>query len=106
MSLGKNQAIIKARKFVSLLRSQGMDISEAFLFGSAMTNFSDENSDIDIALVSKEFSGVPFYDVKKLTKYRREVDLRLEIHPYSLDDILYNPPLFYLKIKSEGISVI
>ena len=32
------------------------------------------NGDIAIAIVSKNFVGTPFYDVQKISKYRRSVD--------------------------------
>lgn len=105
MSFTKDQAITKARKLVALLRSNGMDVSEAYLFGSAIMDQADEDSDIDLAIVSKEFTGIFFYDVKKISKYRRSVDLRLQIHPFSLGDILDNPPLFFLKIRTEGMPI-
>lgn len=31
---------------------------------------ADEYSEIDVAIVSKEFTGMPFYDVKKISKFR------------------------------------
>ena len=105
MSFAKDKAIDKARRLLSLLRSDGMDIYEAYLFGSAARDQGDEDSDIDIAIVSNQFTGVPFYDVKKISKFRRSVDLKLEIHPFSLNDILDDPPLFFLEIKSKGIPI-
>ena len=105
MSSAKDHAINKAKELISLLKSDGMDIHEAYLFGSAAMGKGDEYSDIDIAIVSKEFMGVPFYDVKKISKFRRAVDLKLEIHPFSLSDIMDDPPLFFLDIKSKGILI-
>lgn len=105
MSVKKDFALDKARKLIALLKSTGMDIHEAYVFGSAVMDAGDEDSDIDLAIVSKEFTGLPFFDVKKISKYRRAVDLRLEIHTFALNDILENPPLFFLDIKSKGISV-
>lgn len=105
MSSTKDQAINKVRELLSLMKSGGMEIYEAYLFGSAVMDKGNEYSDIDIAIVSKEFTGVPFYDVKKISKYRRAVDLKLEIHPFSLNDILDSPPLFFLDIKSKGIPI-
>lgn len=105
MSVKQDFALDKARKLITLLKSTGMDIHEAYLFGSAATDRGDENSDIDLAIVSKEFTGFPFFDVKKISKYRRAIDLRLEVHPFALDDILDNPPLFFLDIKSKGIQI-
>ena len=75
------------------------------MFGSAIKDMADEYSDIDIAIVSKDFSGIPYYDVKKVSKYRRAIDLRLEIHPFSLEDINVDPPLFFMNIKNKGVRI-
>ena len=105
MSSEKDHALNLARKLVELLQVSGIDIYEAYMFGSAAIDKGDEYSDIDVAIVSKDFTGVPFYDVKKISKFRRTVDLKLEVHTFSLSDILDNPPLFFLQIKSEGIPI-
>lgn len=105
MSPAKNKAINKARKFIALLKVNGIDVYEAYVFGSVAMDKTDEYSDIDIAIVSENFTGIPFYDVKKISKFRRAVDLRLEVHPFSLNDILHNPPLFFVDIKNKGVRV-
>ncbi|MBW1849751.1 MAG: nucleotidyltransferase domain-containing protein [Deltaproteobacteria bacterium] len=106
MSSAKDKAIIKARKLIELLKTNGINVYDAYMFGSVAMDKGDEYSDIDIAIVSEEFTGVPFYDVKKISKFRRAVDLRLELHLFSLNDILENPPLFFVDIKNKGIRVI
>ncbi|MBW2248761.1 MAG: nucleotidyltransferase domain-containing protein [Deltaproteobacteria bacterium] len=105
MSSEKDIAINKARAFIELLKTNGIDIYEAYVFGSAIKDIADEYSDINIAVVSKDFSGMPYYDVKKISKYRRAIDLRLEIHPFSLKDINVDPPLFFMKIKNKGVRI-
>ncbi len=105
MSSAKNKAIDKARKLIALLKTNGIDVYEAYLFGSAAMDKADEYSDIDIAIVSEDFTGIPFYDVKKISKFRRSVDLKLEVHPFSLNDILHNPPLFFVDIKNKGVQI-
>ena len=105
MSSAKNKAINKARKLIGLLKTNGIDVCEAYLFGSVAMDKAHEYSDIDIAIVSEDFTGIPFYDVKKISKFRRAVDLRLEIHPFSLNDILHDPPLFFVDIKKKGIQI-
>ena len=105
MSSEKNIAINKAKAFIELLKTNGIDIYEAYVFGSAIKDMADEYSDIDIAIVSKDFSGMPYYDIKKVSKYRRAIDLRLEIHPFSLKDINVDPPLFFMKIKNKGVRI-
>jgi hypothetical protein len=105
MSSAKDKAINKAKKFIRLLKTNGIDVYEVYLFGSSVINKAGEYSDIDIAVVSKDFTGMPFYDVKKISKFRRAVDLKLEVHPFSLDDVLNNPPLFFVDIKNKGIRI-
>lgn len=105
MAFERDIVINKAKSFIDLLQKNGIDVSEAYLFGSVTRGVSDENSDIDVAVVSRDFGGLPYYDIKKISRYRREVDLRLEIHPFSLSDIEANPPLFFAKIKKEGIRL-
>ena len=105
MSSAKAKAINKARKLIRLLKTNGIDVYEVYLFGSSVTDRAGEYSDIDIAIVSKDFTGMPFYDVKKISKFRRAVDLKLEVHPFSLDDVLNNPPFFFVDIKNKGIQI-
>ncbi len=105
MSSAKNKAINKARKLIGLLKINGIDIYEAYVFGSVVSDKADEYSDIDIAIVSEDFTGIPFYDVKKISKFRRAIDLRLEVHPFSLNDILHDPPLFFADIKNKGVQI-
>ncbi len=69
MAYEKDNAIFTARRFVALLKTNGINVSEAYVFGSAILNKSDDDSDIDVAVVSKKFSGIPYYDVKKISKY-------------------------------------
>ena len=105
MSSAKNKAIDKARKLICLLKTNGIDVYEAYVFGSVVMDKADAYSDIDIAIVSEDFTGIPFYDVKKISKFRRSVDLRLEVHPFSLNDILHNPPFFFVDIKNTGVQI-
>ena len=101
----KNKAINKAKTFIKLLKKNGINVYEAYMFGSAAMDRADEYSDIDIAIVSDSFAGIPFYDVKKISKFRRAVDLRLEVHPFSLDEIRVDPPAFFIDIKREGFQI-
>jgi uncharacterized protein len=105
MSSGKNDALDKAKMLVALLNSNGIEVYEAYVFGSAVKDQMDESSDIDVAIVSDKFSGIPFYDILKISKLRRAVDLKLEVHPFSMKEVLNDPPLFFMDIKSKGIAV-
>jgi len=106
MSSAKDNALNKARKLLDLLNLNGIDVFEAYVFGSAIQGTTHKNSDIDIAIVSKNFTGIPFYDVLKISKHRRSIDLKLEVHTFSKDDILVDPSLFFTEIKNKGIQIV
>lgn len=97
MAFKKNSFVNIVKLLLTSLKQDGIDVSEAYLFGSVVSGSEDEDSDIDVALVSKDFQGVPYYDMSKISWHRRKIDLRLEIHPFSLDEILKDPPYFYQK---------
>jgi hypothetical protein len=105
MALTTDISMNKARLFISLLKKEGIDVSEAYLFGSVSKGLADEDSDIDIAVVSKDFQGLPYYDIKKVSKHRRKIDLRLEIHPFSFEEVETDPPSFFMKIKRDGLPI-
>lgn len=53
---------IKIEKLLSLLESKNIRIKKAILFGSYAAGNFNEWSDIDLALVSDDFSGNSFID--------------------------------------------
>jgi len=106
MASAKDISVKKARLFLDSLREAGIDVSEAYLFGSVVTGLSHKDSDIDLAVVSREFQGVRYHDMKKISRHRRKIDLRLEIHPFSSQEVEQAPPQFFLKIKQEGLRIL
>lgn len=105
MASAKDVSLKKAQLFIDSLRQSGMDVSEAYLFGSVVKGLADKDSDIDLAVVSKDFQGILYYDMQKISKHRRKVDLRLEIHPFSLQEVEQDPSQFFLKIKQDGLRI-
>ncbi|MFO7985620.1 MAG: nucleotidyltransferase domain-containing protein [Desulfatiglandaceae bacterium] len=105
MASEKDILVTKAKSFLDALIRDGIDVSEAYLFGSVAKGSADADSDIDVAVVSSDFQGIPFYDIQKISKHRRNIDLRLEIHPFSLREIETEPSHFFLKIKRDGIRI-
>ncbi len=105
MAAQENTYVRKAKQFLKSLNEAGIDVAEAYLFGSAVNGLADNESDIDVAVVSRDFQGIPYYDMEKISKHRRAVDLRLEIHPFSWEEVETDPPQFFLKIKKEGLRI-
>jgi hypothetical protein len=59
-----NIYVNKSKLFLELLQNNGIDVTAANLFGSAVKGIPDNESDIDIAVFSKDFQGLPYEDIK------------------------------------------
>jgi predicted nucleotidyltransferase len=103
---GKEDLMEKIRKFKEKI-SENIRIDEMLIFGSFARGDMKEDSDIDIILVSRDFSGVK--PMKRSVKLYMLWDL-----PYPVDFICYTPEEFErLKNKpsivrealEEGIAV-
>jgi uncharacterized protein len=69
-------------KYVKELQIQKIAIDKVFLFGSyAKGNFS-EHSDIDVAIISNDFSGSRFDDRRRIAPPIFRVDSRIDPFPY------------------------
>lgn len=61
-------AINTVKKFVSDINNSSLHLNKVILYGSYAKNKQHEHSDIDVALVADEFSGVGFIDIKMFVK--------------------------------------
>lgn len=69
-----------ATKYAALVKKE-MNVDAVYLFGSFVKGNDDQDSDIDIAVITDDFSGDIIEDTLKLMKIRRKVDIRIEPHP-------------------------
>lgn len=67
--------IAKLIKYIDKIEQNNIKIQKAYLFGSQIHNSAKEYSDIDIALVSADFSGNKYYDREKIRKLRWDIDV-------------------------------
>lgn len=100
-----NEIIKKIQKFIDLLASVGIRLERVIIFGSYARGNANRWSDIDIALVSKDFLGIGFYDRQKINPFILKVDTRIEPHPYKTEDFIEDNP-FIRKILSEGVEIV
>ena len=92
------------KKYIDTIKSNGIMIDKLYLFGSYARGTADENSDIDIALISKQFKGDRFEDRRLLVPLRRKIDVRIEPIPYRPEDFKENDPLA-IEIMRNGIEL-
>jgi len=93
----------KIELFLKLV-SQKVRIFQVYLFGSSTTGKRHEWSDIDLAIVSPDFTGDSFEDSKMLVPFILEVDPAIEVHPFIPDDFTSDNP-FVKEILDRGIKI-
>ncbi|MEW6027334.1 MAG: nucleotidyltransferase domain-containing protein [Planctomycetota bacterium] len=96
-----NSVLTIARRYIRELEKNGYKITEAFLFGSYAKGTAHRWSDIDIALVSPDFTGDRFEDSMKIVPFRRNIDTRLEPMPFKPRDFK-DDPVMAEEIKQTG----
>ncbi len=93
------------RKLIVELEKENIRIERAILFGSRVRGTASEYSDIDVALVSPDFSGTRFLDNQRMIKATLRINTRLETHPFTREDFL-DSPFVRDEILPYGIEVI
>lgn len=88
--MDRTDAINVAKQYASAIKTN-YDCKQVFLFGSYAKGTHHEESDIDIAVILKEFENLMTIQLE-LMRLRRKIDSRIEPHPFREKDfILTNP---------------
>ncbi|KAF0135053.1 MAG: nucleotidyltransferase [Candidatus Saganbacteria bacterium] len=80
----------KAERFIEELQKHKIRILSAFIYGSYAKGTARKDSDIDLALISSDFSGNRYLDSMKIIPFRRKIDNRIEpvtFRPEDFDEI-------------------
>ncbi len=104
MTTAADRAIEAVEKFLRLLKDADINVERAVLFGSYVRGQAGEWSDIDIAVVSPDFSGIRFNDSKMLMPFVLKSDTRIEIHPFRPEDFTEDN-LIVREIIKDGIEI-
>ena len=97
-----NDPLIIAKRYVDLVRTR-YALQRAYLFGSSVRGASTSESDIDIALILTD-PGDVFETRIELMKLRRQIDLRIEPHPFDKKDFDENDSLAN-EIMKYGVEI-
>ena len=102
MDVKKDIKIIeeKARQYLNVLKKSNIGFKKLYLFGSVMNGIIDSDSDIDIAVVVDSYKSgiVDIYSL--LLKLRRNIDIRIELHPFESKDFNDSNPFASEIIKT------
>ncbi len=104
----KPEIVNIVRQFAFIVQNK-FDCVEVILFGSYAKGTSHKESDIDIAVILKDFDSSNNIQLE-LMRIRRKIDSRIEPHPFRLADFNETNPLaneimeYGQKIDSENIA--
>lgn len=93
------------KSYLEQLERIGIHVQQAFLFGSYASGKHDEWSDIDLAIVSRDFIGNRFEDRNKIRKITLQVNSDISPMPYRPED--FNDSDYFVKeILKTGIRIV
>ncbi len=99
-----NREIMESiQKYIEKI-SQYYKIETIILFGSYAKGTENENSDIDIAIISSDFNDI-IEDGANLIGYTWKIDTRIEPHPIKIEDYEQISTPFVQEIINTGIKV-
>lgn len=104
MVIATDSAIELVKRYIEELRKNGVEVSEAIVFGSYTRGTAKEYSDIDVALISNNFSGDRFEDRRKIVPLRRKIDSRIEPIPFRPEDFVEG--ILVDEIKQTGTRIL
>lgn len=102
--MDRTDALNIARQYASVIKTN-IDCKQIYLFGSYAKGTNREESDIDIAVILKEFENS--LDIQlELMRLRRKIDSRIEPHPFREKDFnLSNPVVNEILMHGKRIDI-
>jgi predicted nucleotidyltransferase len=101
----KATALDIANEFTRALLVQGVKLDRAIIFGSYVNGSPDSYSDIDVALVSPQFSGFGFEDRKLFAQLNNQQPfINIETKTFASDYFEQGDP-FISEIFRTGIEL-
>jgi predicted nucleotidyltransferase len=101
--MDKKQAPEAAVRYALFLKKCKPDVKKIYLFGSFAKGTSNDDSDIDLAIIFGHLSDA-FEMQVELMKMRRKFDTRIEPHPFSESDFNSSHPLA-IEIVKSGVEI-
>jgi len=101
--MAKREIVEILKEYIFVLRSEGITIDKAYLYGSYLSNKATEESDIDIMLVTENEDD---YLTGKIWSLTRKVNSKIEPYPVGKDRFNNNmdSPLIEL-VKKTGLQI-
>jgi len=95
--MDKRDAIEIAGRYASIVKTK-YDFVKMILFGSYAKGNYNKDSDIDIAVILKDYNNLTETQLD-LMRLRRKIDSRIEPHPFREKDFEISNPIVYEIVK-------
>jgi predicted nucleotidyltransferase len=104
--MAKREAIKTIKKFIKAVRQEGIPVDRVILYGSYAKGKTRPDSDIDVAVISKNFGKDRIEEGMNLFRIADKIDPRLEPIPISSESYEKDTwvPLIY-EIREKGIEL-
>lgn len=104
--MAKSEVVKIIKKFVKALKNEGISVEHVILYGSYAKGRMRQDSDIDVAIVSKKFGRDRVEEGMTLFKIAGRIDSRLEPVPISSESYSRDTwiPLIY-EIRQHGVKL-
>ena len=94
----------KVKTFLLKLKESGVSVDSAYFFGSYAKRGGSKFNDIDVAVISSDFSDDRFEEGIKLSVIAGQIDNRIEPIPFTPGSFVEDDPLVW-EIKKDGIPI-
>jgi predicted nucleotidyltransferase len=101
--VSKSEIVEVLKKYIFILRSEGISVDKAYLYGSYLTNTATEDSDIDVLIVTENENDNLTGKIWSLTK---RVNSRIEPYLIDKDRFINNKDSLLIDlVKRTGIEI-
>ncbi|MCC9076740.1 nucleotidyltransferase domain-containing protein [Litorilinea aerophila] len=103
-AVSREQLMRQVRELLRVLRSQNLEITAAYLYGSYDSGTAGPDSDIDVAVISPDLTGDRLQDRLRLTYVATRINPRFEVIGFRPEQFRDEHPLAW-EVKTRGILV-
>lgn len=97
--------IKKVRRLLDVLTAQKLQILAAYLYGSYAIGNPHRDSDIDVAIISPDFSDARMDDWVRLNVPASRIDSRMEVMGFKPEQFRDEHPLAW-EIKTKSVKLV
>lgn len=105
-TLLKDNPTVLVKKYYQYLLERGIPVEEIILFGSQVTGKTHWGSDVDVAVVSKSFTGNPFDHLVQLAKLAADIDPLIEPHPFRPEELQSKWDPLAVEVRKHGQRIV